>query len=47
MRKCSRFFLNNRDLKEYLNEVDFLNKRAEKIRREEGGAKSAAKSENS
>ena len=39
----SRFFLNDRDLKEYLNEVDFLNKRVERIRREEGGAKSAAK----
>ena len=42
MCKCSRFFLNNRDLKEYLNEVDFLIKKAERIRREEGGAKSAA-----
>ena len=34
--------LNDRDLLEYLNEVDYLAKRAERIRREEAAAKKSA-----
>ena len=34
--------LNDRDLSEYLNEVDFLAKRAEHIWREEAAAKKSA-----
>ena len=37
--------LNDRDLSEYLNEVGFLAKRAECIRREEAAAKKCCKKE--
>ena len=38
--------LNDRDLSEYLNEVDFLAKRAERIRREEAAAKKGLQKRN-
>ena len=39
--------LNDRDLSEYLNEVDYLAKRAERIRREEAAAKKVLRKTNS
>ena len=38
--------LNDRDLSEYLNEVDYLAKRAERIRQEEAAAKKIAPKNN-
>ena len=44
--KRGRVKLNDRDLSEYLNEVDYLAKRAERIRREEAAAKQSATKNN-
>ena len=44
--KRGRMKLNDRDLSEYLNEVDFLAKRAECIRREEAAAKKVLQKRN-
>ena len=44
--KRGRMKLNDRDLSEYLNEVDFLAKRAERIRREEAAAKKVLQKRN-
>ena len=41
--KRGRVKLNDRDLSEYLNEVDYLAIRAERIRREEAAAKKSAR----
>ena len=40
--KRGRVKLNDRDLSEYLGEVDYLTRRAERIRREEAAAKKSA-----